>query len=231
MATTTDTGDTAAAGRPAKPYRLLYVVAAVLALAGIVTAAVLLFNRPSTAGTNPPVPPPVISTSPTPSTEPNTSTPTPSPSSTPTLSAKQQAADDAQAAYVAYIRARDEMSQAGSSAAAEAKALLYTTANERAFLKKIAKDNRDQKIRRTGYAKVTTRVESLDLKANPPTAQLTACLDQSEGVTATKAGKPITPPKFIKQTVDMQKRGDRWLVALTSTPDTPDERNRTSCTA
>lgn len=226
MATTTDTGD-AAAARPAKPYRLLYVVAAVLAVAGIVTAAVLLFNRPSTAGTTPP---PATSASPLPpSTEPSTPTPTPSP--TPTLSAKQQAAADAQAAYVAYIRASDEMIQAGGSAAAEAKALPYTTANERAYLKKTAKEARDEKIRRIGYARVTTRVQSLNLKAAPPTAQLTACLDQSKGVTVTRDGKPLTPPKFIKQDVDMQKRGGRWVVVIASTPDTPDERNRTSCTA
>lgn len=200
-----------------KPYRLLYLVAAVLAVVGVVTAAVLLFNRPSTAGTNPP---------------PEVSTPAalPSTSPSPTLNARQQAAADAQAAYGAYIRARDEMSQAGSSAAAEAKVLPFTTASERDYIKRAARERREQKIQSEGYTKVTTQVQSLDLKADPPTAQLTVCLDQT-GVTATKAGKPLSPPRFIKEIVDMQMRDGRWVVAIASTPDTPEQRNRTSCTA
>lgn len=183
------------------PYQALYAIAAVLVLASI-AIVVWTLNRDTTTGP---------ATAPPPLTTPSSS-PTPTPSPTPT-SPEERAAADAIAAITTYHHVTNQLEHDGGKKATEARLLKLTTANgtERKFIKIYAKDIRDRELRSTGWSKVSTRLDAVDLSLKTPRVDLAVCLDQT-GVKATEAGKPIKTPRFLVYGAVLEFEEGRWLV-------------------
>lgn len=182
------------------PHQALYAIAAGLVVVAIVLV-VMVLNRDTTTGPSTTLPPPA-----TPSA---TAIPSPTPTSP-----EERAAADATAAFLAYNRALDEVGHAGGDKAAVAKAARLTTKDgtERAYLTKTsAKELRDGKFRTTGWSKVTTRVDAVELGFKPPRVDLATCVDQRD-IKVTKDGKPFAPPKFLRYGVVLHLVDGQWLV-------------------
>lgn len=182
------------------PYQVLYAIAAGLVVVAIVLV-VWVLNRDTTTGPSTTLPPP-----PSPSA---TSTPTPT-----ATSPEERAAADAEAALVAYFKALDVVGQTGGSKTAVAKAAELTTKDgtERTYLTKTyAEDLREGKFRGTGWSKVTTRVDAVELGFQPPRVDLATCVDQ-RNIKVTKDGKPFTPPQFLRYGVVLHLVDGKWLV-------------------
>ena len=185
------------------PYQALYAIAAGLVVVAIVLV-VWVLNR-DTTGPSTTLPPPVTQSA-TPSV---TSTPSPSPTSP-----EDRAAADADAAFRAYIKALDVVGQTGGDKAAVAKAAKLTTKDgaERKYLTgTYAKDLRSGKFAGTGWSKVTSRVNAIELGEKPPRVDLTACIDQS-ALKVTKNGKPFKNPKMLRYAANLYLVDGEWRI-------------------
>lgn len=202
--TTHEEGSEASGPRRQLPYQALYAIAAVFVAISVVL--VVFAVRDTSAG--PSTIPPVT----TPSAGTPTSGPTATPSPTPT-SPEDKAVADAVAAIVAYHRATNQLGHDGGKKATEARVLKLTTEDgpERKFVKIYSKDIRNRELRSTGWSKVSTRVNAVELGEKPPRVDLTVCLDQID-VKASEAGKSIKPPRYLLYAASLHLRGGRWLV-------------------
>lgn len=187
------------------PYQALYAIAAVLVAISVVIVVLAVRDTSSTGpSTIPPVSTPSAGTP---------SDPSVTPSPTPT-SPEDRAAADADAAFRAYIRALNVVGQSGGDKAAVAKAAKLTTKDgtERKYLTDTyAKELRDGKFAGTGWSKVTTRVNAIELGEKPPRVDLTACLDQRD-MKVTKDGKPFKNPKMLRYAANLHLVDGGWRV-------------------
>jgi len=111
------------------------------------------------------------------------------------------------------MRARNVLTHSGGDPddVAAAERLTTKTGTERKYLTgPYVKELRDGKFKTTGWSKVTTRVQAVELGEKPPRVDLTACLDQREFF-VTKNGKPFKSPEYLRYGAVMQLVDGRWL--------------------
>lgn len=186
------------------PHQALYAIAAGLVIVAIVLTVVALTR--DTTGTGSTLPPPVT---PSPVSTTSVATPTPTPTS-----ADERAAADAAAAFAGYIRAQNLLTASGGDDADLATAKKLTTKNgpERKYLTgSYVKELRDGAFKSSGWSKVTTKVNAVELGEKPLRVDLTACLDQ-RAFKVTKDGKPFKAPQFLRYAAVMNLVEGKWLV-------------------
>jgi hypothetical protein len=131
------------------------------------------------------------------------------------LTAEQQAAEEAKAALLSYEQTVDSINQAGGQDPNKRLAKV-ALGKQLAFLMRDAQRLRDNRWRQVG----STEVKNLEVRSvrlsDTSRAVLNLCLDASKTDAVDSSGKSIRKPgsfAFFQQMVTLTKREDSWLVS------------------